>query len=342
MAADLSIIIPYYNRADTIGASLASVAAAQGDWRLEIILVDDGSPEPAAEALTVAEHQQVARLIRQENQGLLLARLAGFQAATGDFVLFLDSDDLVGPEKFNHQLTEMRAHALDVTYSDSAVIDLALPVAERRPVSHNVAESTTSSQDFFIRIQPAPHSPIFRRSYLSQVLLAPAIEPSARFNPVAEVWFYLNAAFHPATVAKCAGWHTLVGRHSGARITNHWERMGFAATALITEFFRACGRKAVSGPARQIMASCVFHSWRALPYDYAPALQAHLLKLWRLAPRPAQAVFGGKGFTSLARLCGPVGAGRILRRLRGHNYTSCRTIDEDELQQLITQLPELP
>ena len=119
MPADLSIVVPVYNRAELLAYSLESVHRARGSLQLEVIVVDDGSTPPLDPALPALQRIQ-ARVIRQENQGLLFARLRGFKEATGRHTLFLDSDDLVNPEKLTAQVTAMDRTGVDVTFRISS------------------------------------------------------------------------------------------------------------------------------------------------------------------------------------------------------------------------------
>ncbi|HYE37376.1 glycosyltransferase family 2 protein [Methylocaldum sp.] len=89
-----SVVIPAFNRAKEIPACLDSVLAQR--WQdFEIIVVDDGSRDATAQV--VKSYSNRVRLIRQENQGPGAARNAGIRAANGDYVAFLDSDDLWFP-----------------------------------------------------------------------------------------------------------------------------------------------------------------------------------------------------------------------------------------------------
>ncbi|MCL2110659.1 MAG: glycosyltransferase [Clostridiales bacterium] len=90
----VSIIIPIYNMDAYLGACLDSVLG-QSLEDIEIICVNDGSTDGSAE---IAKHyrEQDGRIayIEQENQGVAQARNAGLKAATGEFVCFMDPDDL--------------------------------------------------------------------------------------------------------------------------------------------------------------------------------------------------------------------------------------------------------
>lgn len=85
----LSVIIPAYNAATTLGDTLRALAGQTYDRALvEVIVVDDGSTDATAE---VAGGYGV-RVLRQENRGPAAARNAGAQCATGDILVFTDAD----------------------------------------------------------------------------------------------------------------------------------------------------------------------------------------------------------------------------------------------------------
>ncbi len=87
-----SVVIPTYNRADLLREALESVDR-QECGEFELIVVDDGSSEDLSSV--AAEYQGRAKFLRQENAGLLPRRCSnGVRAATGEYVAFLDSDDL--------------------------------------------------------------------------------------------------------------------------------------------------------------------------------------------------------------------------------------------------------
>ncbi|MBR4881344.1 MAG: glycosyltransferase, partial [Clostridia bacterium] len=85
-----SVIIPVYNKADTISASIDSVIS-QTEKDFELIIVDDGSSDNIDEVLSKYKNIHV---ITQENGGVSVARNSGIMAAQGDYICFLDADDL--------------------------------------------------------------------------------------------------------------------------------------------------------------------------------------------------------------------------------------------------------
>jgi len=105
----VSVIIPTYNRADLILEALDSVFA-QTYTDFEIIVVDDGSTDNTNEILLPFSDKGKLKYIRQSNQGASVARNRGIAEAKGNFIAFLDSDDLFEPLKLDLQMKYYQAH----------------------------------------------------------------------------------------------------------------------------------------------------------------------------------------------------------------------------------------
>ncbi len=108
----VTVIIPTYNRSDLIRETLKSVVAQQ--YRpIELIVVDDGSRDntrAVVEEYIAAVHEDLTvRYIYQDNAGAPAARNRGTRAASGEFLQYLDSDDLLDREKIEHQVTALRS-----------------------------------------------------------------------------------------------------------------------------------------------------------------------------------------------------------------------------------------
>ncbi|WP_030168864.1 bifunctional glycosyltransferase/CDP-glycerol:glycerophosphate glycerophosphotransferase [Spirillospora albida] len=95
MSPLLSVVVPFYNVEEYLADCLESVQQ-QTLRDIEVIMVDDGSPDgSAAIAKEFAQRDGRFRLVTQENQGLGPARNTGTRHATGRYIAFLDSDDIV-------------------------------------------------------------------------------------------------------------------------------------------------------------------------------------------------------------------------------------------------------
>lgn len=100
MSRRISVVIPCFNSERYVLATLRSVLS-QGWSDLEVIVVDDGSSDRSA--AFVAETYPTVKLIRQKNQGVAAARNTGIRHATGDWIAFVDSDDIWLPGKLAAQ-----------------------------------------------------------------------------------------------------------------------------------------------------------------------------------------------------------------------------------------------
>jgi glycosyltransferase involved in cell wall biosynthesis len=105
---EISVIIPVFNRRDEVLRAIASVEA-QTRPPSEIIVVDDASTDDSAEAVASLGDERVRLLRHETNRGAAAARNTGIEAARGDWIAFLDSDDVWDKEKLAHQLSALIA-----------------------------------------------------------------------------------------------------------------------------------------------------------------------------------------------------------------------------------------
>jgi len=104
MAPLVSVVVPIYNVASYLSPCLESLAS-QSHRDLEVIVVDDGSTdESPAIATSFVERDPRFRLVHQQNAGLGAARNTGLEHASGEFLAFVDGDDLVPPEAYGSLL----------------------------------------------------------------------------------------------------------------------------------------------------------------------------------------------------------------------------------------------
>ncbi len=122
----VSVVIPFYNPGVYLAEAVASVLG-QAYRPLEVLLVDDESTDGSADvAARLAGSAAPVRLLRlATNQGPAAARNAGLRASRGDFVTFLDADDLMVADRLVVQTAHLRAHP-----TVDAVVGLADNVLE--------------------------------------------------------------------------------------------------------------------------------------------------------------------------------------------------------------------
>lgn len=94
---DLSVIVPVYNVGEFFEPCVQSVYDQRTKYRYELILIDDGSQEDTAKRAAKCAENENTLVLRQENKGAAAARNNGLDHARGEYVMFLDADDLLKP-----------------------------------------------------------------------------------------------------------------------------------------------------------------------------------------------------------------------------------------------------
>lgn len=101
----VSILVPAYNAQNYLEDTLRS--AVEQTWpRKEIIIVDDGSTDVTA-AIARQFESPTVRLVTQKNQGAAAARNKAFSLSQGDYIQWLDADDLLAPDKISKQMEQL-------------------------------------------------------------------------------------------------------------------------------------------------------------------------------------------------------------------------------------------
>jgi len=130
----VSVIIPTYNRASLLTEALHSVAE-QSYSHLEVVLIDDGSTDNTAtivEDFRADRDDLSVRYCAQPNAGVSAARNKGLLLSRGEFIQYLDSDDILHPSKFACQVQHLIENpTLDFVYSASAAFKSGVADAER-------------------------------------------------------------------------------------------------------------------------------------------------------------------------------------------------------------------
>lgn len=115
----ISIIIPAYNAEKTILETIQSVLN-QTIFDFEIIVIDDGSKDKTLEVISMIGDPRI-RVLSYPNAGVSTSRNRGLEQARGEFIAFLDHDDLWSPEKLESQLRALQEHpdaALAYSWTD--------------------------------------------------------------------------------------------------------------------------------------------------------------------------------------------------------------------------------
>jgi hypothetical protein len=124
----VSVVIATYNRAYILKTALES-ATAQTHRDLEIIIVDDGSTDGTADMVKQWTNERVRYIKHERNRGCSAAYNTGINAATGDVITLLDSDDRWAPENLDRQVRFLMSHPeVDIVFTDVTVEGAGTPI----------------------------------------------------------------------------------------------------------------------------------------------------------------------------------------------------------------------
>jgi len=167
-SADVSVVLPCFNREDRVGEALRSVLD-QSPRPCEVLVVDDGSTDRSA--AVAASFGPPVRVLRTPNRGPSAARNLGLQEARGRWVAFIDSDDRWLPSKLAYQLEAFsRYPEADVVFCDTEIWRSNRPATARRFALGGVYEAVAHREGPFLR---------FDRSLFRHLLTSSRIFPSA-------------------------------------------------------------------------------------------------------------------------------------------------------------------
>ena len=117
----ITVVLCTYNRAHLIERTVRAVLAQKG-CELDLVVVDDGSPDTTPEVLAAIDDPRL-RVVRQANSGLSVARNSGLAVADGDWVVFLDDDDLPEAEWLETLARPMDDPGVGITCVGATAVD---------------------------------------------------------------------------------------------------------------------------------------------------------------------------------------------------------------------------
>jgi len=192
----VSIVIPAYNQGRFLAQAIQS-ALDQSHQSIQVVVVDDGSTDDTPDVLSRFAADQRVSVIRQANGGLPAARNRGLNAATGEFVCFLDSDDYLE----RTHIERLAARLADDGHLGFAYCDVQMVDLEGKPSSQfSVAESRrTLSGDIFESLMIGgyipPHAALVRRRILDEL---GGFDPELGGHADYELWLRVTGAGYRA------------------------------------------------------------------------------------------------------------------------------------------------
>jgi glycosyltransferase involved in cell wall biosynthesis len=128
----VTVVIPTQGRWQLLRRTLAGALRQRG-VDLEVVIVDDGSSDETAERLVELDDRRVRPLRHDLRRHVAVARNAGIAAARGEWIAFLDDDDLWAPNKLRRQLSAAAGQKADFAWCAALVVDAGCSLLETWP-----------------------------------------------------------------------------------------------------------------------------------------------------------------------------------------------------------------
>jgi glycosyltransferase involved in cell wall biosynthesis len=193
---DVSVVIPTRDRPQMLGLGLCSVLRQQG-VDVEVLVVDDGDRPGTAALIDRIGIERVHLLRNSGPPGVSGARNSGIAAATGDWIAFLDDDDLWAPGKVASQLTAAEKACAGWVYAGHVTVDQALRVRDGAPPPP--PDEVVAQLRRHNAVPAGASNVMVRRDVLGQVGV---FDPALRTSEDWDLWLRLAATGSPACVRR--------------------------------------------------------------------------------------------------------------------------------------------
>jgi glycosyltransferase involved in cell wall biosynthesis len=229
----ISVVIPAYNAERTIIETIKSVQQ-QTFQDVEIIIINDGSKDKTVELVQSIQDESL-QIFSYENGGVALARNRGFSHATGEFIAFLDADDLWTADKLQLQLTALEQNPkAGVAYSWTCFMDVD---EDGKPFSFLPSPKYSFAGNVYEKLLVSD----FIHSSSNTLIRREAIESTGEFDPTLkscedwDYWLRLAAHWHFAVVPK----HQILYRRTPGSMSSKVEVMKEASLIAMEKAYQA-------------------------------------------------------------------------------------------------------
>ncbi|WP_271734395.1 glycosyltransferase family 2 protein [Anabaenopsis arnoldii] len=226
----VSIIVPVYNRSGLVTESILS-AINQSYCTIEVVVVDDGSTDDTQEKINAltSKHPYLVKYIYQPNSGQSIARNTGLAHAQGEFIQYLDSDDLLEPTKLQLQVKALQENP-DAGVAYGITLRKNMVTGEIKPWARTNEKIDNIFPDFLPQRGWDTNAPLWRRS------VCDAIGPWGNFRCMEDWEHDLRAGMLGVKTVHVPEVAVIVRDHQGDRASGM--KTGFTP-ALTRDFFRA-------------------------------------------------------------------------------------------------------
>lgn len=243
-----SFIIPLYRGKDYIKPCLESIAA-QTYPCYEVILIDDGSPDDTYDFVSHVIEEFPScdiRLCRQENRGVAETRNAGILMATGDYIAFMDQDDLIKPDYLEKLMGVANKEACDIVICGF----------ERQNDEGKVSKRVTLTENDWAKYRViTPWARVYKRSFL--------IERELRFLTTAcceDFYITMLAYAKTSSIAIIPDYAGYVWRQNPASVSNAKQRNVMNVDAVVDTFEKIVAALPEERATRELEEYCFLRS----------------------------------------------------------------------------------
>lgn len=221
----ISIIVPVYNIGPYISRCMDSILA-QTYKNIEIIVVDDGSTDESGEIIDqyAKKHSRIVP-IHKVNGGVSSARLAGIEKATGEYIGFVDGDDYIEPQMYEHLLENVTKHTADISHCGYQMV-----FPNRVTYYYNTGklllqDKTTGLTDLISgrTIEPGLCNKLYKSSLFKMILMDNLIPTDIKINEDLLMNYWLFKAADKSVYEDFCPYHYIArkGSASKAKINKH-------------------------------------------------------------------------------------------------------------------------
>ena len=180
----LSVIVPIYNVEKYLPKCIDSILA-QNYSEIEVILVDDGSPDGCPEICdNYAEKDKRIVVIHQKNLGVSAARNAGLKAAHGEYIGFVDPDDWISPSMYQEMITALERENADLAicgydyYDENGAVDTKRRYKEKADEIITQKELMSRFSDMPPTVRHGVVNKLFRKKLMNGIIFPEKLSSS--------------------------------------------------------------------------------------------------------------------------------------------------------------------
>lgn len=210
----ITVITPTYNRSEYICSAVDSVLAqTYSDW--ELLVVDDNKPnsdarKATAEVMSHYSDPRIHYIQNEKNMGGAAARNVGIFQAKGEYIAFLDDDDMYLPDRLEVQLKQMKANNWDVSVMDGATYSFVTgeKLAERHQQLRNGMTKEELIRSHLLYHISGTNSFMYRTAFIQQIggfddipscqeyiLMQKSLDANPKFGYIPEI--HIKNFMHP-------------------------------------------------------------------------------------------------------------------------------------------------